>query len=132
MRFPNTFLITIVLRWNKILDWLNFGVIINFCFQCFWSSNDEVPLAIHDYRHEYPELPKHPVPKEDVTSPSSTLYHQPKTQPSLQTMIPDSMVEMEPVGKFTIWKIYCLAKSFGNNFNDYHYKSSNLSLIIFD
>ena len=65
---------------------------------CLILSN-KVPLAIHDYRHGYPELPKHPVPKEDVTAHSSPLFHPPKSQSSLQPMIPEPMPEIESSGK---------------------------------
>ena len=72
---------------------------------CLFLSN-KVPLAIHDYRHGYPELPKHPVPKEDVTAHSSSIFDPPKSQSSLQPMLPEPMPEIESSGKLRKFKPY--------------------------
>ena len=55
-------------------------------------------VGIPEYPHDYPELPKHPVPKEDVSPPGSSLYYQPQPQPILQTILQGSMIEMDPPG----------------------------------
>ena len=55
-------------------------------------------IVISEYHHDYPELPKHPVPKEDVTPPGSSLFYQPQPQPILQTILQGSMIEMDPSG----------------------------------
>ena len=70
--------------------------------------SNKVPLAIHDYRHGYPELPKHPVPKEDVTAHRSSIFHPPKSQSTLQPMLPDPMPEIESSGKLGKFKLYQL------------------------
>ena len=65
----------------------------------FAFTNNEPSIAIHDYRHDYPELPKHPVPKEDVTAHDNPLFHQPKPQPVLHTILQEPMIEMESAGE---------------------------------
>ena len=70
--------------------------------------SNKVPLAIHDYRHGYPELPKHPVPKEDVTAHSSPIFHPPKSQSSLQPMLPEPIPEIESSSKFRKFILYQL------------------------
>ena len=56
-------------------------------------------LAIPEYALDYPALPKHPVPKEDVAdSDSGSLFYQPQRQPILQTILQGQIADMESPG----------------------------------
>ena len=57
-------------------------------------------LAIPEYALDYPALPKHPVPKEDVAaSDSDKLFYKPqRQQPILQTILQGQIADMESPG----------------------------------